>query len=81
MSMRWISDVPSKMVKILEYMQFPQVSGLQDSVVSARIQHALSEMNAGFRSGHVRFRAWYERTPRRYPCVSRASVGSVLRSR
>jgi hypothetical protein len=25
-----------------------QVSGLQDPVVSARIQHALSEMNSGF---------------------------------
>jgi hypothetical protein len=27
MSMRWISEVPSKMVKIAELGQFPQVSG------------------------------------------------------
>jgi hypothetical protein len=36
-------------------------------VVSARIQHALSEMNDGFGSARVRFRLWYERTPRRHP--------------
>lgn len=34
-------------------------------MVSARIQHALSEMNVGFRPGRVWFRAWYERTPSR----------------
>ena len=32
-------------------------------MVSARIQHALSEMNVDFRPGRVWFRAWYERTP------------------
>jgi hypothetical protein len=55
MSMRWISEVPSKMVKILAIGQFQQVSGLLGPVVSARIQHAPSEKNAGFRPGRVRF--------------------------
>jgi hypothetical protein len=40
MSIRWISDVPSKMVKIWRRGQFPQVDGLAGVRVSARIQHA-----------------------------------------
>jgi hypothetical protein len=47
MIIRWISDVPSKIVKILAIVQFPQVSGLRVPVVSARIQHAPPEMNNG----------------------------------
>ncbi|MCW2929048.1 MAG: hypothetical protein JWM19_10 [Actinomycetia bacterium] len=49
MIIRWISDVPSKMVKILAV---GAVSAGQrparTPVVSARIQHALSETNSGF---------------------------------
>lgn len=45
--------------------QFPQVSGLHDPVVSARIQHRLFKRNDGFRPARVWFRAWYERTSRR----------------
>jgi hypothetical protein len=48
-SIRWIFDVAAKMVKTVDRGQFPQVSGLRRAVVSARIQHVLSEMNAGFR--------------------------------
>ena len=44
MIIRWISDVPSKIVKIVEYGQFLEFSGLRTPVVSARIQHALSEI-------------------------------------
>jgi hypothetical protein len=42
-SIRWISDVPSKMVKILAAGTVPQFSGLRTPVVSARIRHAPSE--------------------------------------
>jgi hypothetical protein len=45
--------------------QFPQVRGLLDPVVSARIQHGPFEMNDGFRPARVRFRSWSGRTPRR----------------
>lgn len=37
--------------------KFPQVSGLHDPVVSARIQHRLSEGNDAFRSARIRFQA------------------------
>jgi hypothetical protein len=47
-SIRWISDAYSKMVKILAVGTVPQFSGLQTPVVSARIQHAPTEMNVGF---------------------------------
>lgn len=45
---RWISEVPSKMVKILELRAVSEVIGLRDPLVSAAIQHAPSEMNSGF---------------------------------
>jgi hypothetical protein len=67
MIMRWISDVTSKMVKIQNTWQFPQVRGLPWAVLSARIQHRLSEGNDGFRSARVRFQAWFgraEKAPR-----------------
>ena len=54
-SIRWISGVPSKMVKILPVGTVPQFSGLQIPVVSARIQHAPSEMNVGFGLARARF--------------------------
>jgi hypothetical protein len=38
---RWISGVPSKMVKLMEYGQFPQVDALPIGRLSARAQHAL----------------------------------------
>ena len=84
-SIRWISDVPSKIVKIVDYGQFPQVSGLHDPVVSARIQQRLSEGNDGFRSARVRFQAWFGRTPRRHrepsrcPLCCRYIGGKLLR--
>ena len=54
-SIRWISDVHSKMVKILPVGTVPQFSGLQTPVISARIQHARSEMNVGFGLARARF--------------------------
>jgi hypothetical protein len=40
MIMRWISDVPSKIVKLGRCGQFPQVDGLLYGRLSARTQHA-----------------------------------------
>jgi hypothetical protein len=76
---RWISDVPSKMVKILAARAFSAGQRPATAVVSARIQHAPSEVNVGFGSARVRFRSWYERTPRRYLCPSVAATGNLLR--
>jgi hypothetical protein len=45
-------------------------------VVSAPIQHGLSEMNVGFGSTRVGLRSWYERTPRRYLYASVTVIGS-----
>jgi hypothetical protein len=39
MIMRWISDVPSKIVKVVEDVQFPQLDGLMMNLLSARTQH------------------------------------------
>jgi len=47
MIMRWISDVPSKIVKIVDLGAVCAVQRHADPVVSARIQHARSEMNNG----------------------------------
>jgi hypothetical protein len=67
MSIRWISDVPSKMVKIVD---LGAVSAGQRpaflrgiSTDSARP----SELNDGFGSALVWFRSWYEPTLRRHP--------------
>jgi hypothetical protein len=65
MIMRWISLVPSKMVKILAVRAVYAGQRPAGSVVSARIQHAPSEMNVGLGSARVDYRSWYERTPRR----------------
>jgi hypothetical protein len=48
MIMRWISLVPSKMVKILAIRAVYAGQRPAAAVVSARIQHAPSEMNIGF---------------------------------
>jgi hypothetical protein len=64
-SIRWISLVPSKIVKILAVRAVSAGQRPIRPLVSARIKHALSEMNVGFRPGRVWFRAWYERTPSR----------------
>ena len=48
MSIRWISKVPSKIVKIVDYRAVSTGQRPTAPVVSARIQHGLSEMNAGF---------------------------------
>ena len=49
---RWISDVPSKIVKILDYgAVFRRSATLPGAVVSARIQHRLFEGRDGFRPG------------------------------
>jgi hypothetical protein len=80
MIIRWISDVPSKIVKILAVRAVYAGQRPADPVVSARIQHAPSEMNVGFGSARVRFRSWYERTPRRHPSTSGAAISSLLRS-
>ena len=48
-------------------------------MVSARIQHALSEMNVGFRPARVWFQAWYERTPSHTVSLI-AGAGSVNHS-
>jgi hypothetical protein len=50
MIIRWISEVPSKIVKMLNLMQFPQVSGLSGGWVSARIQHAISGVKFPYRT-------------------------------
>jgi hypothetical protein len=42
-SIRWISDVPSKMVKIVDYRAVSTGQRLSGAVVSAQIQHRLSE--------------------------------------
>jgi hypothetical protein len=76
-----ISDVLSKMVKILAVRAVYAGQRLAGTVVSARIQHALSEMNAGFGSARVRFRSWYQRAPRRHPSTSGTAISSLLRSR
>jgi hypothetical protein len=55
MIMRWISEVPSKMVKIVDLMAVFAGQRPAWSVVSARVQHRLSERNDGFRSARVRF--------------------------
>jgi hypothetical protein len=47
---------PRRSRRSWRYGQFPQVSSLRTPVVSARIQHARSEMNVGFGSARVRFR-------------------------
>jgi hypothetical protein len=52
---RWISLVPSKMVKILEYVTVYAGQRPVGPVVSARIQHGLFEGNDGFRPTRVRF--------------------------
>jgi hypothetical protein len=39
MIMRWISDVPSKIVKLMEVRQFPQVDGVLARRLSAPTQH------------------------------------------
>jgi hypothetical protein len=80
MIMRWISLVPSKMVKILAVRAVYTGQRAADAVVSARIQHALFEMNVGFGSVRVRFRSWYERTPSSYLSACAAAVGRLLRS-
>jgi hypothetical protein len=49
-SIRWISDVPSKMVKILAIRAVYAGQRPTDPLVSARIQHAPSEMISGFGS-------------------------------
>ena len=56
MIIRWISLVPSKMVKILAVGAVSAGQRPAGPPVSARIQHGLSEMNAGFGSARVRFR-------------------------
>jgi hypothetical protein len=47
MIIRWISLVPSKIVKILDYGAVSAGQRPVDPVVSARIQHALFEGNDG----------------------------------
>lgn len=74
-----ISLVPSKMVKILAIRAVPQVSDLKPSVISARIQHAPSEMNAGFVPARVRFRSWYECTPRKPVSLATALLHTTPR--
>jgi len=37
-------------------------------------------MNVGFGLARIRFRSWYEGTPRRHPCASRATLGSMSAS-
>jgi hypothetical protein len=49
MIMRWISEVPSKIVKILAIVAVYAGQRPAAPVVSARIQHAPPEMNAGAR--------------------------------
>jgi hypothetical protein len=43
MIIRWISDVPSKMVKIVDYGAVSAGQRPAGAVVSARIQHRISE--------------------------------------
>ena len=51
---RWISDVPSKIVKILDYgAVFRRSATLPGAVVSARIQHRLFEGGGCFRLPRV----------------------------
>jgi hypothetical protein len=45
MIMRWISEVPSKIVKIVDYRAVFAGQRPAGAVVSARIQHGLSEMS------------------------------------
>jgi hypothetical protein len=54
MIIRWISLVPSKIVKILELGAVSAGQRPADPVVSARIQHALFEGNDGFRPACAR---------------------------
>ena len=51
MIMRWISEVPSKIVKIVDYGAVSAGHRPDGSRVSARIQHRLVESRDGFRSG------------------------------
>jgi len=73
-SIRWISDVPSKIMKILAVRAVYAGQRPAALVVSARIQHAPTELNVGFGSARVRFRSWYERTPRRLVSLATASL-------
>jgi hypothetical protein len=53
-SIRWISLVPSKIVKIVDYGAVSAGQRAVDPVVSARIQHGLPEGNDGFRPARAR---------------------------
>jgi hypothetical protein len=66
MIMRWISDVPSKMVKIVDVEAVSAGQRPAAPVVSARIQHGLFEGNDGFRPARVCCRSSFEGTPRRH---------------
>ena len=58
MIIRWISEVPSKIVQIPDYGAVSAGQRPAEPVVSARIQHGPFEMNDGFRPARVRFRSW-----------------------
>jgi hypothetical protein len=69
-----MSDTSSKIVKIMAARAVYAGQRPAALVVSARIQHAPTEMNVGFGSARVRFRSWYERTPRRLVSLATASL-------
>jgi hypothetical protein len=75
---RWISDVPSKIVKILAVRAVYAGQRPVHPVVSARIQHALSEMHVDFGSARVRFRSWYGRTPEKARRPSRTGDPDLI---
>jgi len=52
-SIRWISDVPSKIVKIVDYGAVSAGQRSVDPLVSARIQHGPSEGNDGLRPARI----------------------------
>jgi len=54
MIIRWISEVPSKIVKILALWAVYAGQRPVNPLVSARIQHALFEINSGFGSARAR---------------------------
>jgi hypothetical protein len=62
MIIRWVSDVPSKIAKILHLWAVSACQRPVGPVVSARIQHGLFEMNDGFRRGNYR-RVASDRSP------------------
>jgi hypothetical protein len=76
-AVRRIGLIPSKIVKILAARAVSAGQRPEGAPVSARIQHAPSEMNPGLGSARVGFRSWYERTPRRYLKVLERSVAAI----